>query len=125
MSETTNFCLSYADKCHDSKLCSSEDIFNSSDDGVKKKHTETLSYMVYVAHVLPLACDSKAVRKSIFIPRSSWNFHGKWPLNGWNDDIIQPARDAVLEYYKVCSIGTLLICTLLIQVKWNSILSAM
>ena len=30
-----------------------------------------------------------------------WNFHGYWTLDGWNDDIIQPARDAVLEYYEV------------------------
>jgi len=29
------------------------------------------------------------------------NFHADFPLNGWNDHIIQPARDAVLDYYKV------------------------
>jgi len=57
--------------------------------------------MVYIAHVLPLTCDSKEIREFIFISRYRRNFHGKWPLNGWNDDIIQPARDAVLEYYKV------------------------
>jgi len=27
--------------------------------------------------------------------------HEWWRLDGWNDDIIQPARDAVLNYYKV------------------------
>jgi len=54
-----------------------------------------------VTHVLPLACDSKEVREYIFRPHIDWSFHRNWPLNGWNDDIIQPARDAVLEYYKV------------------------
>jgi len=29
------------------------------------------------------------------------NFHANFTLNGWNDHIIQPARDAVLDYYKV------------------------
>ena len=29
------------------------------------------------------------------------NFLAKWTLDGWNDGIIQPARDAVLNYYKV------------------------
>jgi len=29
------------------------------------------------------------------------NFHADFTLNGWNDHIIQPARDAVLDYYKV------------------------
>jgi len=42
---------------------------------------------------------------SIFSTRygydSSWNFHKIWTLDGWNDHIIQPARDAVLDYYKV------------------------
>jgi len=33
------------------------------------------------------------------IPRT---FHAEWPLDGWNDHVIQPARDAVLNYYKVC-----------------------
>jgi len=29
------------------------------------------------------------------------SFHEKYPLDGWDDHIIQPARDAVLDYYKV------------------------
>jgi len=33
------------------------------------------------------------------IPRT---FHAEWLLDGWNDHVIQPARDAVLSYYKVC-----------------------
>jgi len=31
----------------------------------------------------------------------AYSFHERWPLDGWNDDSIQPARDAVLNYYKV------------------------
>jgi len=80
-------------------LCSSEEIFNSFDDDSKEEHSEILSYMVYVAHVLPLACSSERIPREIF--NLDWNFHRKWPLNGWNNDILQPARDAVLEYYKV------------------------
>jgi len=30
-------------------------------------------------------------------------FHAKWTLHGWNDHIIQSARDAVFDYYKVCT----------------------
>jgi len=33
--------------------------------------------------------------------RDIHSFHERWPLDGWNDDVIQPARDAVLSYYKV------------------------
>jgi len=29
------------------------------------------------------------------------NFHAEWTLGGWNDHIIQPAQDAVIDYYKV------------------------
>ena len=29
------------------------------------------------------------------------SFHADFTLDGWNDHIIQPARDAVLNYYKV------------------------
>jgi len=29
------------------------------------------------------------------------NFHAEWTLDGWNDHIIQPAQDAVIDYYKV------------------------
>jgi len=41
-----------------------------------------------------------------------WNFHAQWTLDGWNDHIIQPALDAVLDYYKVSaprSLPTLLV----------------
>jgi len=44
--------------------------------------------------------------KSIFLGHhwdlgNTYSFHEKWSLDGWNDDVIQPARDAVLNYYKV------------------------
>jgi len=35
----------------------------------------------------------------------------KWSLDGWNDYIIQPARDAALAYYTVC--GTPIIYSML------------
>ena len=53
--------------------------------------------------MLPLACESKKVLNHIS-PGSRGSrryFHEGWRLDGWNDHIIQPARDAVLEYYKV------------------------
>ena len=74
------------------------------DDLRKMEHSNTISVLLCIAHALPLACMSKGMLKFIYdksfehIP----NFHEKWTLDGWNDDIIQPARDAVLSYYKVC-----------------------
>ena len=59
--------------------------------------------MIYIAHVLPLACDSDEVKECISNPHFRGNFHHEWPLNGWNDNIIEPARDTILEYYKVCA----------------------
>ena len=78
--------------------------------------------MIYLAHALPFACKSNVALGYIFDPSKYQSFHQKWPLNGWHDDIIQPAQDAVLEYYKVGVYGTLF-CAKLIQ--RNSILSAM
>ena len=44
----------------------------------------------------------RPVERSLFNLRVHlWNFHAKYILNGWNDSIIQPARDAVLDYCKV------------------------
>jgi len=91
-------CFLYADKCFESALCSSAAIFNSSDDDIKKIHSETLSYMIYIAHVLPLAYNSEDVLRHIIDSCLIDKFHQKWPLNGWNDGIIGPAQDAVLEY---------------------------
>ena len=81
--------------------------------------------MVYVAHVLPLASDCKVILSLICAQFGSDDFHRRWPLDGWNDDIIQPARDAVVEYYKVHTSTTLLIGASLIQVRWTTVLSAM
>jgi len=76
----------------------------------KRNHSDTLSVLLYIAHVLPLACKSHAIVGHILRTEgrsysSRWraprNFHAKFTLNGWNDHIIQPARDAVLDYYKV------------------------
>jgi len=70
----------------------------------KKKRSSILSAMLCLAHALPLACRSESVMKCIFlhsIREGSRNFHADWTLDGRNNDIIQPARDAVLNYYKV------------------------
>jgi len=100
--ETTFVFDSCVDQCLESFVCSSEDIFNSSDDEDKEIHSRTLSKIAYLAHVLPLACSSKRYLRGILRGSTYENgFHGKWHLNGWNDDIIGPARDAVLEYHKV------------------------
>jgi len=80
--------------------------------------------MAYIAHVLPFSCNSKEIR-TLVLRGSTQNFHQKWTLNGWNGDIIQTARDAVLKYYKVRVYTTLLIRASFIQVQWNFILSAM
>jgi len=71
----------------------------------KAEHSETISVLLYIAHALPLACKSEKIMESIF-PNHRWglyacSFHQKWRLDGWNDVVIQPARDAVLNYYKV------------------------
>ena len=76
----------------------------------KRDHSQTLLALLYIAHVLPLACSSEAIMGYIFHTKDrgwrrygSQNFHANFSLNGWNDHIIQPARDAVLDYYKVCT----------------------
>ena len=54
-------------------------------------------------------------------PHLKKTFHAKWNLNGWCDHVIQPARDAVLEYYKVRTYNLLLYVKL---IQWNSLPSA-
>jgi len=78
------------------------------DDKKKRNHSQCLLFLLYIAHLLPLACKSEDILEYIFNPEvstESWvappNFHADFPLNGWNDHTIQPARDAVLDYYKV------------------------
>ena len=80
-------------------------MFNAADNDAKQDHSDALSAMIYIAHVLPFACKSEDVRELTVTPPFKWryrNFHQKWPLNGWNDDIIKPARDTVVAYWKVC-----------------------
>jgi len=93
-------------------LCPSADSFHNVDDKTKEEHSETLSALLCLNHVLPLACSSEDLMRRIFISEDSatlkgrpLNFHAKWTLDGWNDHIIQPARDAVLDYYKVCMLN--------------------
>ena len=60
----------------------------------------------------------------IFLPSdpwgNPWNFHADWTLDGWNDHIIQPARDAVLDYYKVSVPRSLPILLVLKHIHPNS-----
>jgi len=78
------------------------------EDQKKKAHSRNLLVLLYIAHLLPLACNSDKIMGYIFHTEDRsirWhgprNFHAVFTLNGWNDHIIQPARDAVLDYYKV------------------------
>jgi len=94
--------ISCTDKCH--SLCPS--AFHRATDSDKKTHSNVLFALLCIAHTLPLACESETIIEYIFsgniLGREPiWNFHAKWTLDGWNDEIIQPARDAVLNYYKV------------------------
>jgi len=87
-------------------LCPGADRFHMADDLGKKKHSITLSALLCVAHVLPLACKSENIMNRIFFDNIGslevpCGFHAEWTLDGWNDGIIQSARDAVLTYYKV------------------------
>jgi len=88
-------------------LCRSADEFHMADDEEKRDHSETLSVLLYIAHLLPLTCMSEDILTSIFSPEYTEiglgprNFHADFTPDGWNDHIIQPARDAALDYYKV------------------------
>ena len=95
--------ISCADECHYfSFFCSTDEL---ADDLRKMRHSEIISALLYIAHALPLACKSEKIMKSILDHDSglgyAYSFHERWPLDGWNDNVIQPARDAVLNYYKV------------------------
>jgi len=89
--------------------CQNADVFNSLDEDAQQKYSEVLSALLCIAHVLPLVQKSSKLLQKIFRfdDGSSYepddSFHTQWTLDGWNDHIIQPARDAVLEYYKVRS----------------------
>jgi len=76
-------------------------------DWQKRNHSKKLSVLLYIAHLLPLSWMSEGILKCIFRPEwtEGWppprNFHADFTLDGWNNSIIQPARDAALDYYKV------------------------
>jgi len=98
--------ISCTDKCHYFSLCPSADAFHKATDLEKETHSNVLFALLCIAHALPLACEFENIMNYILFGRSSGrssmrNFHGRWNLDGWNDGIIQPARDAVLNYYKV------------------------
>ena len=101
-------CYSCADHCHYFSLCQSADEFYMAEHWSKRYHSDNLSVLLYIAHLLPLACKSDEIMVYIFHTENRGrsqhgprNFHTKFTLSGWNDHIIQPARDAVLDYYKV------------------------
>jgi len=101
-------CYSCANQCDYFSLLQSADEFHVAEDQKKTAHSKSLLFLLYTAHLLPLACKSEKIMRYICYPEDRsrcWcgpqNFHAKFPLNGWNDHIIQPARDAALNYYKV------------------------
>jgi len=98
---------SYLDSVH--SLCPSEDAFNSSSHGRKQRHSDALTVLLCIVHALPRASRCQNLLNQIYNPHDilptrwmSWNFHRYWTVSGRNDDIIQSARDAVFQYYKVC-----------------------
>jgi len=96
----------------------------------KRDHSQTLLLLIYIAHLLPLACKSDEIMGYIFHTKrhgSRWhgpmNFHANFTLNGWNNHIIQPARDAVLDYYKVRTLYPTYAVLALIPIQSNFIYS--
>jgi len=96
------------------------------DDEKKRNHSKTLSLLLYLPHVLPRACKHKGILDSIFESKASngWrtiNFHADITLDGWNDPIIQPALDAVLDYCKVRTTCLIYLVPALIPIHSNLI----
>ena len=87
-------------------LCSSADAVHKANNLAMLRHSKTIFALLCITHVLPLACKSEKITEFIFFDHT-WgvkrpqDFHATWILNGWDDDIIQHPRDAVLSYYKV------------------------
>lgn len=79
-------------------LCRNINEFDRADNYQKNAHFRSLSTLRCITHALPLSCKDKTILR--LIPDKY--FHQEWTLDGWNEDIIQPARDAVLNYYTVC-----------------------
>jgi len=102
------YCYSCADQRHFSSLCRSAEELYVAEDETKRNHTKNVLVLLYITHVLRHACKSAKIMRHIFHTEDRnrrWynqkNFHANFTLDGWNDRIIQPARDAVLDYYKV------------------------
>jgi len=98
------------------------------EDWKERNHSKKLSVLLYITHVLPLACKSEEILKYIFLPEDrteGWedppNFHANFPLNGWNNHIIQPARDAVLDYYKVRTLYLTYTVLALIRIQYRTL----
>ena len=96
------------------------------DDVEKRYHSKKLSLLVYLPHVLPRACKNKRIMEYIFESEASngrrtKNFHADITLDGWNDPIIQPALDAVLDYYKVRTTCLIYVVPALIPIHSNLI----
>jgi len=52
-----------------------------------------------ITHLLPLSSKNRIILELI----SNKGVQQAWNLDGWNDHIIQPARDAAFNYYQVCT----------------------
>jgi len=74
------------------------DEYENANNWKKEVHSNSLVALRCITRVLPLSCKDKTILQWI----SATRFHGRWNLDGWNDHIIQPARDSVLDYYQVC-----------------------
>jgi len=103
MSEPSDYFISCADQLFHLRLYSSADVFHKAEEDRKQEHSNILSALLCITHVLPLACKSEGITSLIFSRNGTQkhNFHARWTWDGWNDHIIQPARDAVLGYYRV------------------------
>lgn len=84
--------------------CFSSDlsVFHTAEDERKKDHLP----IRVITHVLPLARKSDIILGRIRFLEDrvrSGNFHKVYKTGGWDDHNIQPAREAILDYYKVCT----------------------
>jgi len=84
--------------------CLNADEFHTTEDEKKKDHPPVR----VITHVIPLAGKSDAILGQILLletrpGKRARNFHKTYEVGGWDDHIIQPARGAILDYYKVCT----------------------
>jgi len=71
--------------------------FDNARDWKKKTHSHSLVALRCITQVLPCSHGDRKILQLI----SEVGFHQTWNLDGWNDHVIKPAHDAVLDYYKV------------------------